>query len=185
MSAENSCAFAKPEVLRDVDALEAGKCAHADIVKLREQKCVDEVPAFDAELRVIDRLLRDLQSRRPRTQETAAASPIEFRFRFARARDEIRQIEAKEIVAFDHIRIALFDNTRQALDRGALGFVGIFRIDDDQFFPAGIIRKRDARDVTLRRLREIALAGRRKHFELQTAQFFERQLFEKRAAGLR
>ena len=97
---------------RDVDAFEAGKRAHTDIVKLREQKCVDEMASFDAELRVIDRLLRDLQSRRPRTQETAATSPIEFRFRFARARDEIGQIEAKEIMTFDDVGIALLDNTR-------------------------------------------------------------------------
>ena len=37
----------KSEVLRDIDPLEAGKAAHPDIVKLREQKRVDEVPAID------------------------------------------------------------------------------------------------------------------------------------------
>ena len=99
-------------MLRDIGSLETGKRAHADIVKLREQKCVDEMPAFDAELRIIDCLLRDLQSRRPRTQKTAAASPIQFRLRFASARDEKRKIEAKEIVAFDDVRIAFLDNTR-------------------------------------------------------------------------
>ena len=105
-------AVAKTEMPRDIDAFETGERAHADVVKLREQKCVDEMPAIDRELRIIDRLLRDLESRRTRTQKTAAASPIEFRFRFARARDQIRQIEAKEVVAFDHIGIALFDNAR-------------------------------------------------------------------------
>ena len=83
-------------MLRHIDPLEAGQAAHPDVVKLREQKRVDEMPAIDGELRIIDRLLRDLESRRTRAQESAAASPIEFHFRFARARDEIRQIEAKQ-----------------------------------------------------------------------------------------
>ena len=47
-------------MLRDVDALEPGQGAHADIVKLREQKSVDEMPAINGEFRIIDRLLGDL-----------------------------------------------------------------------------------------------------------------------------
>ena len=99
-------------MLRDIDPLEAGQAAHPDIVKLREQKGVDEMPAIDRELRIIDRLLRDLEPRRTRTEEAAASSPIEFHFRLARARDQIRQIEAKEVVTFDHIRIAFLDQIR-------------------------------------------------------------------------
>ena len=76
-------------MLRDIDALEAGEAAHADIVKLREQKCVDEMPAIDRELRIIDRLFRDLESRRTRAQEAAAAPPIEFQFRLLARGDEI------------------------------------------------------------------------------------------------
>src|SRR5215471_10185481 len=55
---------AKPKVARHIDAIETGKRAHADVVKLREQKCIDEVPAIDVELRLIDGFLRDLKSRR-------------------------------------------------------------------------------------------------------------------------
>ena len=51
----------KSEMLRDIDPLEAGQAAHADVVELREQKGVDEMPAIDGELRIIDRLLRDLE----------------------------------------------------------------------------------------------------------------------------
>ena len=57
--------IAEAEVLRHIDPLEAGQTAHADVVKLREQKRIDEVPAIDGELRVIDGLFRDLKTRRP------------------------------------------------------------------------------------------------------------------------
>ena len=99
-------------MLRDIASLEAGKRTHPDVVKLREQKGVDEMPAIDRELRVIDRLLRDLEPRRARTEETAASSPIEFRLRLARAGDEKRQIELEEVMALDHVRIAFLDQTR-------------------------------------------------------------------------
>ena len=99
-------------MLRDIEALEATEGAHPDVVKLREQEGVDEVAPIDGELRIIDRLLRDLQPRRTRTQEAAAAAPIEFGFRFARPRHQIREIETEEIVTFDHVRIALFDQAR-------------------------------------------------------------------------
>src|SRR5437773_8386302 len=40
---------AESKVLRHVDSLEAREAPHADIVKLREQKSVDEMPAIDCE----------------------------------------------------------------------------------------------------------------------------------------
>ena len=49
-------------MLRDIDALEAAKGAHPDVVELREQERIDEVPAIDGELWVVDGLLRDLES---------------------------------------------------------------------------------------------------------------------------
>ena len=110
-SATRSPRYRKAKVLRDIDPLEAGQRAHPDIVKLREQKCVDEMPAIDGELRIIDRLLRDLEPRRARAEKTAAPAPIEFHLRLARAGDQIRQIEAKEVMTFDHIRIAFLDQS--------------------------------------------------------------------------
>src|SRR5438552_12433746 len=107
-------------MLGHIDPLEAGQAAHANIVKLREQECVDEVPAIDRKLWVIDRLLRDLEARWTRTKEAAAAFPIEFHFRLPRARDEIREIEAKKVMAFDHIGVAFLDDRGQALECGAL-----------------------------------------------------------------
>ena len=47
---------------RHIEALEAHKGTHSNIVKLREQKRIDKMAAIDCELRVIDRLLGDLES---------------------------------------------------------------------------------------------------------------------------
>ena len=55
-------ALAKTEMPRHIEALEAHKGTHSNIVKLREQKRIDKMAAIDCELRVIDRLLGDLQS---------------------------------------------------------------------------------------------------------------------------
>ena len=80
---------------RDINAFEAGKRAHADVVKLRQKKGVDEMAAIDRELGVIDGFLRDLEPRWARTQESPTPSPIQLGFRFARARDKVGQIEAE------------------------------------------------------------------------------------------
>src|SRR6266404_5190585 len=106
--------IAKAEMVRHIHALEPGKRAHANVVKLREQKSVDEMAAIDGELRVIDCFLRNLEPRWTGAQESAAASPIEFGFRFLGARNQIRQIEPEEIVPLNHIRIAFFNETGQA-----------------------------------------------------------------------
>ena len=45
----------------DIRSFESCERTHADVVELRQQKCVDEMAAIDRELRVIDSLLRDLQ----------------------------------------------------------------------------------------------------------------------------
>ena len=111
-SCETSAVVVRPKCCATSLRSKPVKRAHPDVVKLREQKSVDEMPAIDRELRVIDRLLRDLEPRRARTQEAAAAAPVEFRFRLARPRDEKRQIELEQVVTLDHVRIAFFDQTR-------------------------------------------------------------------------
>src|SRR5437660_1024292 len=105
------------------------------------------MPAIDRELWIIDRLLRDLKARWTRAQKSAAPSPIKFRFRLLRARDQVRQIEPKQVVTFDDVGVSLLDQICQALDRGMLGLFDIFWIDNDEFFPAAVIGKRDAHAV--------------------------------------
>ena|SRR5207253_1400569 len=99
----------KSKVSRDISPLKPRQRPHSDVVKLREQKCVDEMAAIDRELGIIDCFLRNLEPRRTRAQETTAAAPIEFCFEFLSPRDQIRQIKSKQIVTFDHIGVALLD----------------------------------------------------------------------------
>ena len=56
-------------------------------------------------------------------------------------------MNAKQIVAFDHVRIAFSDQLSQSLKRVFLGFVTVVWIDNNQFFPVGVVGKRDAHDV--------------------------------------
>src|SRR6478672_1119712 len=142
---------------------------------MREQESIDEMPAIDGELRVIDGLLRDLESRRTRTQKTAAATPIEFHLRFSRASYKHWQIGSKQIVPFDHIGIAFLNERGDALESSAFRFLCVSGIDDDQFFPARIVRERDAHQVLVER----------KNFELEPAEFFEGQSFKECPARVR
>src|SRR4029077_4161875 len=130
-----------------IGPFETGKGTHADVIKLCEQKSIDEMTATDCELWIIDCFFRDLESRWSRAQESITASPVEFRLCFLRACDEIRQIKAEQIVALDHVRIPLLDDRSQALERRAFRFLDIFWIDKQQFFATSVIRERNAHDV--------------------------------------
>src|SRR6266404_7769662 len=170
----------------DIRPFEAGKRTHPDVIELRQQKRIDEMPATDCKFRIIDGLLRDLQSRRTRPQKSAGfcravalakagASPVELGFQFLCATDEIRQIEPEQVVTFDYIRIALFDERGESLQRVALRFLKVFWIDNDQFFPAGVVGDCNAHDM-------IVVAFKRQHFELHSFQFFKRQILKQCAA---
>ena len=97
-------------MLRDIHPLEARERAHANIVELREQKRVDEMAAIDLELWIIDGFLGDLQTRWARAKKSAASSPIQFHFHFARPRHQIGQIKPEKIVSFDYVWIAFLNN---------------------------------------------------------------------------
>src|SRR5438132_5277423 len=97
---------------RDVGTFETGERAHSDVVKLGKQEYIDEVAAIDCELWIIDSFLRNLEPRRARTQKSTTTPPIEFRFQLFCAGDDVRQIKPKQIVTFDDVRVAFFDQTR-------------------------------------------------------------------------
>src|ERR1700749_2325409 len=99
-------------MLGDITPLEARKRSHSDIVKLRKQEGVDEVSPFDRELWVIDRLFGNLETERPRPQEAATASPIQFGFQLAGASDKEWQIKLKKVMTFYNIWIAFFNQAR-------------------------------------------------------------------------
>ena len=99
-------------------------------------------------------------------------------------------MHAKQIVAFDYVRIALFDERGESLERVSLRFFNVVWIDDDQFFPAAVVRERDAHDMIV----SVGIGDRgagvtdsgysieRKHFKLQALQFFKGQILEQRVA---
>src|SRR5207248_5517669 len=88
---------------------------------------------------------------------------------------------AEQIVAFDHIRISLFDGGGQALQRVVFRFLHIFGIDNEQFFPTGVVREGNAHDMIAPA--GVTDSGYRKHFYLHPFQFFKRQVFKQRASG--
>src|SRR5439155_18716553 len=118
-------AVAEIEMPRDIRSFETSKRTHSDIIELREQKRIDEMPAIDCEFRIIDGLLRDLESRRPRAKKTPTAPPVEFGFQLLRAGDEIRQMNPKQIMTFSHIRVALFDERSESPKRVSFGFLDV------------------------------------------------------------
>src|ERR1044071_2318136 len=148
---------------RDICPFETGKGTHADVVELREQKRIDEVSAIDCELWIIDGLLRDLQPRWARAEKTTATSPVELGFQFLCASHEIRQMSPKQIMTFNHIRVALFDERSESPKRASLRFLDVLWIDNDQFFPAGVVRDCNAHQM-------IVVALERQHFELHSFQ---------------
>src|SRR5262249_34755011 len=160
---------------RDICPFETGEGTHPDIVKLREQKRIDEVAAIDCELWIIDGLLCDLESRRARAQKTAAAPPVELGLQLLCATYEIRQIEPEQVVTFDHVRVALFDKRGKSPERVSFRLLNGVWIDNDEFFPTRVVRDCNAHDV-------IVAAFERQHFELHSFQCFKRQIFEQGAA---
>src|SRR5436305_11009148 len=83
-------------------------------------------------------------------------------------------------MAFDYIRIAFFNKRGESSDRVSFRFFYVARIDNDQFFPAGIIRQRNTHHV-------IVVAGiaalYSEQFELHAFELLEGQILEQRASS--
>src|SRR3954468_5283573 len=96
----------------DIHAFKAGQCSHPDVVELREEEGVDKMAAVDGKLRVVERFLSDLESRWSRPQKAAISSPVQLRLQLLGPTNQVGQIHPEQIVAFDHIRIAFFNQAR-------------------------------------------------------------------------
>jgi hypothetical protein len=79
-------------------------------------------------------------------------------------------------VAFDYVRIAFFDKRGESPLRVSFGFFYVVRIDNDQFFPAGVVRQ--ARCSSRDRCCRVTDPGYRKHFELHAFELLEGQILE-------
>ena len=86
-------------------------------------------------------------------------------------------------MTFDHVGVAFLDRGGQLLQRRMLGLLRRTGINHDQLFPSGVVRKRDACQVSLRCLGQVSFAGRTEHVELHPLHPLEGQLLEKRPPG--
>src|SRR5213083_3161571 len=69
---------------------------------------------------VVDRPFGDLQARDPPPERAAVAAPAEHDVVPTRPRFQILEVEAKDVVALDHVRVALSDDPRALLEQEAL-----------------------------------------------------------------
>ena len=88
-------------------------------------------------------------------------------------------MHSKQIVPFYYIRIAFLNQVRQTLQRFTFRLLKLVRIDNDQFFPPGVIGKRDTHDVVV--IAGVTAPGYSEHFELHAFQLLEPQILEQRA----
>src|SRR4029077_17071560 len=65
--------------------------------------------------------------------------------------------------------------------RVSLGFFYVVRIDNDQFFPAGVVRESDAHDVIV--IAGVTAPGYSEHFELHAFEFLKCQILEQRTSS--
>ena len=108
------------KMLRQVLQPEAFELAARDIVVLRENPGVDEAAAADVVAAVRDRALGDLQARGARAHLAAVAPERELHPMAPGARFEVFEVEAEQVVALDHVGVALGDDPHQLLEHRAL-----------------------------------------------------------------
>src|SRR4029077_13143207 len=65
--------------------------------------------------------------------------------------------------------------------RVSLGFFYVVRIDNDQFFPAGVVRESNAHDVIV--VAGVTAPGYSEHFELHAFELFKCQILEQGASS--
>src|SRR5439155_1322814 len=165
----------------DVLEPERRQVARADVVQLREHPRVDDVAAGDLVAAEADRALGDLQPRRPGAQRAATAAPPQGHAVPPRARLDVFEVEAEDVVAFEDVGIALADEAPALGQQRRL----VQSVAAQDMAEAGRVGERDGDDA-------IALAGRRGELvalrrhdldvERQASQVAEAQAAERGAA---
>src|SRR6266481_8074563 len=79
-------------------------------------------------------------------------------------------------MAFDNVRITFLDKCGESLERVSFGFLNVVWIDNNQFFPAAVVRESDAHEMIVPA--GVTAPGYRKHFQLHSLQFFKWKIFE-------
>src|SRR5208283_4629032 len=115
---------------------------------------IDDAAARDVVAAVGDRSFRNLHARRAGTKLAAIAPQLELHPVAARPRLQVFEIEPKQIVALDDVRIAILDNSHHLLQHRALVHLGAL----EQALETGRVGERDRDNA-------IALARRRRKLE--------------------
>ena len=100
---------------------EAGQIARPGVVQLGQEIGVDDVAPGDLVAAIADRPLRDGELGDAASHGLAAASPRERDAVAAGARLDVLEVEAEDVVALDHVGIALADDAgRSSSQEGGL-----------------------------------------------------------------
>ena len=129
----------QPEMLGKLLQPEALQLAARNVVVLREDPRIDDAAARDVVAAVSDRTFGNLHARRPRTKLAAIAPQPERHPMAARPRLQVFEIEAKQIVPFDDVRIAIMDDSHHLLEHRALVHLGAL----EQALETGRVGERD------------------------------------------
>ena len=100
------------EVAREVLETEPRQIARPGVLDLGEDVGVDHVAAGHVVAPVPDRALGDLQTGHPAPQKGAVAAPRERDAMHPGPRLQVLEVEAEDVVALDHVGIALADDPR-------------------------------------------------------------------------
>jgi hypothetical protein len=167
------------EVPRDVLEAEGGQVARAHVVELGEHPGVHDVTAGDVEAAEAERPLRDRQARGPAPDQAAVAAPRQGHAVAPRARLEVLEVEPEDVVALDHVGIALAEQPSALDEQRPL----VQPVAAQDVAEAGAVGERDGHDA-------VALAGRRRklvalgrdHLDVQgeAAQVAEAEAAERR-----
>ncbi len=151
-----------PRQLLQPEALEL---AARDVVVLGQDPGVDDAAAADIVAPIRDRAVGDLQARGAPDQLAPVASQREPHAMTPRASDEIIERVTKQVMALDHVRIALGHRAHQLLDHRTL----VHRVAAQNTLVARRIPKRYRDDA-------VALARRAREFEPATDVGLDREL---------
>jgi hypothetical protein len=100
-----------PKMLRQLLQPKSFQLAAGDIVVLRQQPGVDDTPAVNIVATISDHPLGDLHSRGANAHSTTVASQSQIDFMPLRAGLEVFEVEAKQVVTLDNVRVALAHDT--------------------------------------------------------------------------
>ena len=161
---------------------EAFQRAVRDVIDMQQEHGVHHMPPENIKPVIGNGTVRHSETAGAPPRRTAVPADSQLDPALPGPFHEIGQVKIENIVAFNHIRIALVDHRHQPLEHVGFRHVRL----SDQLLPAGLVADPDGQDAVAFPFRVAELIARgRMTFDvhLHPAQFLKRQALEKRAAG--